>query len=311
MELRNISKVFVKVTTRYKTRIKAVDDISLEIMEGKNIGIIGESGSGKTTLGKIMVKLLEPDKGEIYYKNKEITYVKRNKIMDFKKEVQMIFQDPYSSLDPRMKIGDQIRDFIKLGGNEPSDKLILKYLSMVNLSEDILNKRPIEISGGQRQRVAIAKVLTLNPRLIVADEPVSALDASIRSQVITTLQNLASKSNITFVYITHDISTLPFVVELINVMYRGKIVETGTINEIIKDSYHPYTRALLEAVPDINNPNKNLNITIRGIEDENITREGGCVFYDRCPYAKPICEKEVPLLKEIKNGHKVACHLYG
>jgi oligopeptide/dipeptide ABC transporter ATP-binding protein len=310
MELKNITKEFVKVTLQSKYKIKAVDNISLDIIEGRNVGIIGESGSGKTTLGKIIVKLIDPDSGNIYYKGQDITYKKRNKLKDFKNEVQMIFQDPYSSLDPRMKIGDQIRDFIKLSGNDYSDELVLSYLSKVNLSEDVLNKKPAEISGGQRQRVAIVKVLTLNPKLIVADEPVSSLDASIRSQIITTLQNLTLKSGITFVYITHDISTLPFIVDTINVMYKGKIVESGSIKEILKESYHPYTKALIEAVPDINKSNKSLNIDIKNIEDENMKEENGCVFYNRCPYAMPICGKKVPELKQIKNNHKVACHLY-
>lgn len=311
LELNNVSKSFVKKTGQGIVRINAVDNVSLSVTEQSNVGIIGESGSGKTTLGRIMTKLTEPDSGLITYRSVNVTGKKRKKLSEFRREVQMIFQDPYSSLDPRMSVRAAIADFMKLGGNEPDQEHISRYLSMVNLDDDILDKRPRDISGGQRQRVAVARVLALNPRIIVADEPVSALDVSIRSQVLTMFQDIRRRAGITFVYITHDISTLPYVAEQMHVMYRGRIVESCDIRSLISEPLHPYTMGLLAAVPDFNKDTADISRHIKSTSDVDMVPEHGCSFYYRCAHALPVCKDVDPPLAEQEKGRLVACHLYG
>ncbi len=311
LELKNVSKTFVKRTGQGLVRINAVDNVSIKVSEQLNVGVIGESGSGKTTLGRIMTKLTEAEKGEIHYRSVDVTRKRRRRLKEFRREVQMIFQDPYSSLDPRMTVRDTIVDFMKLGGSDPDSEQISKYLSMVNLDEDILVKRPRDISGGQRQRVAVARVLALNPRIIVADEPVSALDVSIRSQVLMMLQNLRKNAGITFVYITHDLSTLPFVAEQVHVMYRGRVVESCNVMDLIREPLHPYTMGLLAAVPDFNKSLTDISKHIKNTSDVDAVPEAGCSFYYRCAHAMPICKDVNPALSVDDKGRSVACHLYG
>lgn len=310
LEVRDVSKSFVKGTGPRLVKIDAVDRVSISVDEGVNVGIIGESGSGKTTLGRLMTKLIDPEYGTVLYRGSDITHVKRRKSGAFSREVQMIFQDPYSSLDPRMPVSKSIADFMKVEGAPPNHDEILQYLEMVNLDSNVAGKRPGDLSGGQRQRVAVAKVLALHPRIIVADEPVSALDVSIRSQVLTMLEDLRRKAGITFAYITHDLSTLPFVADYVHVMYRGSIVESSGMDGIIQEPLHPYTKGLLAAVPDFGRSPTEVGKHIKSDADPDNVPPTGCKFYFRCAYAMPVCLNVVPRLLDQGGGRLVACHLY-
>lgn len=310
MEVRDVSKSFVKGTGQRIVRIDAVDRVSLSIDEGVNIGIIGESGSGKTTLGRIMTKLISPDSGRLIYLGSDITGRKRRKSGTFGREVQMIFQDPYSSLDPRMTVSKCIGDFMKVKGAAPDRDAILHYLDMVNLDSNVAGKKPGDLSGGQRQRVAVAKVLALRPKIIIADEPVSALDVSIRSQVLMMLEDLRRKAGITFAYITHDLSTLPFVADYVHVMYRGSVVEASSMDAVLREPLHPYTKGLLAAVPDFGKSPTEVGKHIKADADPDRVPAAGCKFYFRCAYAMPICREVVPELSDQGGGRYVSCHLY-
>ncbi|MEM3191874.1 MAG: ABC transporter ATP-binding protein [Candidatus Parvarchaeota archaeon] len=302
-----MTKIFKK---NPRQSITAVDRVTLSVQEEENIGIIGESGSGKTTLGKIMVGLLAPDSGRIIYMNEDVTKGNGRKLKTFRKEVQMIFQDPYSSLDPKMTVHHLLSDFMRINGKKPTQESLSKFLEMVSLDESLLDKYPSNLSGGQRQRVAIARVLTLQPKLVIADEPVSSLDVSVRSQILQLLNDLRLNSHITFVYITHDISSLPFVAERVIVMYRGSIVEISEIKKIITDPLHPYTKGLLAAVPDYGKDLTKVGEHIIQTADIDDVSLGGCKFYSRCAYSMERCKTTEPLLKVVEGGRQVACHLY-
>ncbi len=308
LSLRNIVKRFTKVVGGQTTLITAVDNVNLDIFLGQSVGIIGESGSGKTTLGKIMVKLLNPDAGTISFGQKDITRVKGSALRDFRASVQMIFQDPYSSLDPKMRVKDLIADFFRLANRKPTREDILRQLELVSLDQDVADKLPHELSGGQRQRVAIARALSLNPKLIVADEPVSALDVSIRSQILQLLAKLQGQAGVTYVLITHDIATLPLLVDNIYVMYAGSIVESAPTRTLIDRPLHPYTKALISAVPDLDG-NRESGLPIRPADLEEATHSGGCKYYGRCPYAMAVCRDVEPSLRTVEKGVTVACHL--
>lgn len=307
MKVENISKVFKKGPLH---TVVAVDRVSLVIERGVNVGIIGESGSGKTTLGKIMTRLTPANSGKLLYHGNDITKTRKRKLSGFRRGVQMIFQDPYSSLDPKMTVFQLLTDFMRLNGEAASREKCANYLEMVSLNKNLLDKYPSDLSGGQRQRVAIARVLTLQPEMIVADEPVSSLDVSVRAQILQLLNELRTKSDITFVYITHDISSLPFVTEIVYVMYRGSIVEVSKIGEVIKKPLHPYTKGLLTAVPDYGRDITKVNEHIIEVSDIDEMPKGGCKFYFRCAYAMDKCKVTEPELKEVESGRQVACHLY-
>lgn len=306
MELKEIYKTFKKGPIH---SVVAVDNISLDIQAGTNIGIIGESGSGKTTLGKIMTKLIEPDSGKIVFDSRDVTRLKRKKIRDFRRNVQMIFQDPYSSLDSKMTVQKLLSDFIKLNGGEPDQETLFKSLDNVSLNNTLLGKYPSELSGGQRQRVAIARALTLKPRLIIADEPVSSLDVSVRAQILELLNDLHAKANLTFVYVTHDISSLPFVAKKVYVMYRGSVVEVSEIRSLLNEPLHPYSRGLLASVPDYGRDITDVREHILEGVDIDKMPPNGCKFYYRCAYAMDRCKDDVPKLRKMENGREVACHL--
>lgn len=308
LSLRNIVKRFTKVVGGQTTLITAVDNVNLDIFLGQSVGIIGESGSGKTTLGKIMVKLLDPDGGTISFGQKDITRLKGSGLRDFRASVQMIFQDPYSSLDPKMRVKDLIADFYRLANKKPTREDILRQLELVSLDQDVADKLPHELSGGQRQRVAIARALSLNPKLIVADEPVSALDVSIRSQILQLLAKLQGQAGVTYVLITHDIATLPLLVDYIYVMYAGSIVESAPTRTLIDRPLHPYTKALISAVPDLDG-NRESGLPIPPGDVEEATHSGGCKYYGRCPYAMAVCRDVEPSLRTVEKGVMVACHL--
>jgi peptide/nickel transport system ATP-binding protein len=278
------------------------------------MGIAGESGSGKTTLGKLMLKLLEPTAGEIYFMDKNLKEIKGEDFKKFRREAQMIFQDPYASLNPRIRIGESIMMGVNVHYNNLDEKekkkMVYDIMEKVGLTpaEEIYKRYPHELSGGQRQRAVIARALILKPKFIVADEPVAMVDVSIRAQILDLLLELKKEMDLTYVIITHDLSVAYYISNKISIMYLGKIVEMGSKESIFNDPLHPYTQALIQAIPTIKG-RKERKI-VGGEVPSAIRPPSGCRFHPRCPFAMEICKKVEPELIEIKPNHYVACHLY-
>lgn len=298
------------IFSRQKRFIKALDGISLNIEKGEIYSLVGETGSGKTTLGKILVGLIPPTEGAVKIDGIDIYSLRKKEIKQLRKKVQMIFQDPYESLDPKYKVKDIIEEPLKFNHIEYSKDRIIELLDFVSLKppEDFINKYPFQLSGGQRQRVAIARALAISPEFIIADEPVSMLDASIRANFLNILKDMNRNYNLSILMITHDISIASYMGKRISVLYRGKIVEQGSTYEIIKNPLHPYTIALIESIPLIGKRDKEVHI-----KDEissNIPVDKGCNFYPRCPFAMDICKEKEPELEVISQNHLVACFLY-
>ncbi len=296
--------------------VRAVDGISFNIYEGEIFGLAGESGSGKTTTGRLILRLIEPTEGKIYFEDTDITNLKSKELKPYRRRMQIIFQDPYESLNPRMTVYDIITEPLrvhKIGeGEEERLELAYKILESVQLipPEEFLYRFPHELSGGQRQRVAIARALILRPKFIVADEPISMLDMSIRAEILNLMLNLKKEYGLTYLYITHDLATARYICDRIAIMYLGKIVELGSMDSVLENPLHPYTRALLAAVPVPDPDIKIGEIPIKGEIPSPINIPSGCRFHPRCPYAKEICRSKEPELKEIEYQHFVACHLY-
>lgn len=292
-----------------KNITKAVNNLSCKIQKGEIYAIAGESGCGKSTLSKAIIRLEPITSGEILFKGKNINTLSKNELKDFRKHVQMIFQNPYASLNPKMKIKDILKEPLEINtdlSKEDINKQIIKILKKVGLDKDILELYPHEFSGGQRQRIAIARALILNPELILADEPVSALDVSIQAQIINLLKELKKEYNLTFLFISHDLSVIKYISDRVGIMYLGEIVEEGTSNEIFYEPKHPYTKALLNAAPQINK-DKSQNELLKGDLPTDIPL--GCKFHTRCPYAKPECREKHPEITNITNTHYVKCFL--
>ena len=295
--------------------VKAVDRVSFTLNKGETLGLVGESGCGKTTTGRTILKLYEPTSGQIIFNGKDITKSSVKEMIPLRKEMQMIFQDPYASLDPRMTVGDIIGEAIdihKLLTGEERTERIRSLLSKVGLAGDHINRYPHEFSGGQRQRIGIARALAVEPSLIVCDEPISALDVSIQAQVINMLEELQEELGLTYLFIAHDLSMVKHISTHIGVMYLGRMVERGESNKVYSEALHPYTQALLSAVPipDPDIAKNNKRIVLEGDIPSPIDPPPGCRFKGRCRCAKPICSEIDPELKEVKPGHFVACHLY-
>ncbi|MCS7113935.1 MAG: ABC transporter ATP-binding protein [Nitrososphaerota archaeon] len=314
IELVNIKTYFYVTKGFFKTLVvKAVDGVSLTIHKSETVALVGESGSGKTTLGRTALKLVDPTSGKIIFEGKDITHVKEN-LKEFRKKAQMVFQDPFMSLNPYMTIRQIIEEPMLVHGYpaDEREKKLLKALSDVRLlpTEEFLPKYPHMLSGGQRQRVGIAKAIVLDPVFLVADEPVSMIDASSRAEILFLLRDLQKKYAMGIMYITHDIATANYFSDNIGVMYLGKIVEYGPTKEVIKNPLHPYTKALIEAVPDPDPGNrfKERNV-IPGEPPSPINPPSGCRFNTRCPFVFGKC-KEEPQLVDVGNKHMVACHLH-
>ncbi|NLJ83580.1 MAG: dipeptide ABC transporter ATP-binding protein [Halanaerobiaceae bacterium] len=316
LEVKNLKKYFpVKAGVLRKTvaHVKAVDGVSFHINEGETLGLVGESGCGKSTTGHTILRLLEATGGEVIFDGKDVLSLNRREMREIRKEMQIIFQDPYASLNPRMTVGEIIAEPLiihKLVKNkEERREKVAWLLDSVGLTADHMSRFPHEFSGGQRQRIGIARALAVNPRLIIADEPVSALDVSIQAQVINLLQDLQKKFSLTYLFIAHDLSVVKHISDRIGVMYLGKIVELADKDELFNNPLHPYTKALLSAIPVPDPEHKKERIILKGDVPNPVNPPKGCPFHPRCPSAKDICKQVVPELKDYGNGHFASCHL--
>lgn len=309
---RSILDVIKRKSQKY---LKAVDGVSFKILKGEIFCLAGESGCGKTTTGRTILRLIEPTAGKILFNRENILEYDENRIKAFRRRAQIIFQDPYESVNPRMTIYDIVEEPLrihKIGNKEERMEMVHKMLEEVELKppESFLYRFPHELSGGQRQRVAIARALILNPLFIVADEPVSMLDMSIRAEILNLMLSLKDRHNLTYLFITHDLAVAKYICDRIAIMYLGKIVELGDIEEVIDNPLHPYTRALISAVPVPDPREKIGEIPIKGEVTSPIDLPKGCRFRPRCLYVKDICKKKEPELIEVSKNHYVACHLY-
>ena len=315
LEVRNMVKYYpIKAGVFQHTvgHVKSVDGVSFNIGRGKTFGLVGESGCGKTTIGRTLLRLTEPTSGEAILNGKDIFKMNRRQLKEMRPYVQMIFQDPYSSLDPRMPVGEIIGEAVKehkiVKKSEYKD-YILEIMEDCGLRPYYIDRYPHEFSGGQRQRICIARALALNPSLIVADEPVSALDVSIQAQVINLMRDLQEKRGLSYLFISHDLSVVEYISDVVGVMYLGNLVEMAPKKELFKNPQHPYTKALLSAVP-IPDPDVKMNrIILEGDIPSPSNPPKGCKFHTRCPYAKPICKEQAPEFKDYGNNHQIACHL--
>ncbi|MCG8695380.1 MAG: dipeptide ABC transporter ATP-binding protein [Minwuiales bacterium] len=292
--------------------VYAVDGVSFTVRKGETLGLVGESGCGKSTVGKTIMRLIEPTDGSIKIRDKDITHVTGEALRNYRREMQIVFQDPYSSLNPRMSAGDIVGEALANYGiatGREKDRQVEALFDRVGLRREHMLKYPHEFSGGQRQRLGIARALALNPSLIVADEPVSALDVSVQAQVINLLMDLQEEFNLTFLFISHDLAVVEHISHRIAVMYLGKIVEITDKTTLFKMPLHPYSEALLSAVPIPDPTMRRERIILQGDVPSPISPPSGCRFHTRCPYAVERCRAEEPPLKEVAPGHTVACHL--
>ncbi|MCS6133011.1 UNVERIFIED_ORG: ABC transporter ATP-binding protein [Clostridium botulinum] len=316
MEIKNLKKYFPVDSSGFFQKpqyVQAVDDVSFNIYRGETLGIVGESGCGKSTMGRLLVNLLDSTSGDILFEGQDINKIRKKNRKDISKNIQIIFQDPYASLNPRMKIGDIIKEPMKvnnIANGVELDKEVDKLLNYVGLSSYHKDRFPHEFSGGQRQRVGIARAISVNPKLIVCDEAVSALDVSIQAQILNLLSDLQKELGFTYLFIAHGLNVVKHISNRVGVMYLGKIVEIGDVNSLYSSPLHPYTKALLSAIPVPNPKIKKERIILSGDVPSPINPPKGCRFHTRCPNCTNICKEIEPKLVELKNGHTVACHLY-
>jgi len=292
--------------------IKAVDDVSFEIKKGETLGIVGESGCGKSTTGRTILRLIEKTEGSVIYKGTDINELNKSELRKLRTDMQIVFQDPYSSLNPRMTVGESIGEAAihhGLVSKGESRDLVFETMKICGLSDYQIDRYPHEFSGGQRQRIGIARALILNPSFVVADEPVSALDVSIQAQIINLLSDLQQKKEITYLFISHDLGVVEHLSTKVGVMYLGSMVELGPRSEIYKNPLHPYTQALFSAIPTPDPTLRKKRIILTGDIPSPANPPKGCKFHTRCPYAKEVCMEEVPKYRDVGSDHFVACHL--
>ncbi|WLD94403.1 ABC transporter ATP-binding protein [Alkalihalobacillus sp. AL-G] len=305
-----IKKGLFSKSTNY---VKAVDGVDLTVHAGETLGIVGESGCGKSTLGKTLLRLVDPIDGEIIFNGKNITQLNKNQMRPIRQDMQIIFQDPYASLSPRMTIGEIIEEPMiihRLHNSKERKHRVNDLLEIVGLSKFQQDRYPHEFSGGQRQRIGIARALAINPKLIVADEAVSALDVSIQSQILNLLIDLQKEFNLTYLFISHDLSVVKHISDRVAVMYLGKIVEITEKDKVFNNPLHPYTKSLLSAIPVPNPLAKRERIVLKGDLPSPSNPPKGCTFHTRCPMKMASCETLPPKLQEVEPGHYVSCHLY-
>jgi len=316
LEVKGLKKYFpitgglLRKTVGY---VKAVDGVDLFIKRAETLGLVGESGCGKSTLGRAILRLIDATEGEITYNGQNILELTKEEMRELRKKMQIIFQDPYASLNPRMTVGDIVgepMDIFGLAKGREKEERILELLNIVGLDVQHIRRYPHEFSGGQRQRIGIARALAVNPEIIICDEPVSALDVSVRSQVLNLMQELQQKFQLTYLFISHDLSVVKHISDRVCVMYLGKIVEVSEKNELYSNPLHPYTKALLSAIPIPDPEAKRERIILEGDVPTPINPPTGCRFHTRCQYTMPVCSQQEPILKDIGNEHFVACHLY-
>ena len=316
VQIKNLTKFFTVETDilgRQTSVLKAVDDVSFDIFKGEAFGLVGESGCGKTTIGKMLVNLYKPTSGTILFEGNDLTTLSDNKRREYCKDIQLIFQDPYASLNPRMTIGDIIAEPIKINKLLPSNEVenrVNYLLNCVGLANHHRNRYPHEFSGGQRQRVGIARALAVQPKLIVCDEPVSALDVSIQAQVLNLLDDLKDEFGLTYLFIAHGLNVVKHISDRVGVMYLGKLMEIADKRGLYANPLNPYTQALLSAIPDTDVTHKKERIILKGDVPSPIDPGEGCRFSSRCFKAFEGCDKICPPLRDVEKGHSVACRLY-
>lgn len=317
IEVKNLKKWFPirgGILSRVVANVKAVNDVSFAVKKGEVVGLVGESGSGKTTVGRTILRLIEPTDGSIYFDGQDITHLPKNQLRAYRRKMQIIFQDPFASLNPRMTVGAIIGEALIIHGlarsqREREDRVV-ELLETVGLRADHMRRFPHEFSGGQRQRIGIARALAVSPKLIVCDEPVSALDVSIQAQVVNLLEDLQEKFGLSYLFIAHDLSVVEHISHRVAVMYLGRIVEIASSHDLYSAPLHPYTEALLSAVPIPDPTVRRTRIRLEGDPPSPLRPPSGCAFHTRCPIAKKdVCSVEVPALREARPGHFVACHL--
>ncbi|MGM0498586.1 MAG: ABC transporter ATP-binding protein [Bacillota bacterium] len=316
LEVKNLKKYFpVKAGIFKKTvaHVKAVDDISFTVKEGETLGLVGESGCGKSTTGRTILRLLEATAGEVIFEGKSVMDLDKKAMRAIRRDMQIIFQDPYASLNPRMTVADIVGeplDIHKLAKNKKErNEKVREILENVGLGAEYMHRYPHEFSGGQRQRIGVARALAVDPKLIIADEPVSALDVSVQAQVVNLLQDLQKEFGLTYLFIAHDLSVVKHISDRVAVMYLGKIVELTDKKELFKNPIHPYTQSLLSAIPEADPKKKKDRIILEGDVPSPVDPPSGCRFHPRCPKAFDTCSVKEPEFKEYGDGHFAACHL--
>ena len=315
LEVQKVKKEFVtskSLTGKPVKIVHAVDSVDLTISEGETIGVVGESGCGKSTLGRCILQLIKPTAGHVLYRGEDITKLNKEQMRQMRRKMQLIFQDPYASLNPRMTVLELIMaplEAFGIGTMEERVQRVKEIMELVGMPENMMNRYPHEFSGGQRQRIVIARALVLNPEFVVCDEPVSALDVSVRAQVLNLIQELKKKKHLTYMFISHDLSVVKYISDRIAVMYLGRIVEIAEKNELYNNPQHPYTKALLSVIPIPDVDNKMKREILTGDVPSPLNPPSGCYFHTRCKYATERCKTECPALHDVGNGHMVACHL--
>ena len=314
LETKDLSKYFTAkkgLLNRRPSVVKAVDHVSLSVKKGETLGLVGESGCGKSTLGRTILRLIPATEGQVLYNGEDILTYDKKKMWEMRRKLQIIFQDPYSSLNPRMTVYDLISaplEVYRIGTKKERREMVEEILQEVGLDKQYLNRFPHEFSGGQRQRIGIARALILNPEFVVCDEAVSALDVSVRAQVLNLMRNMQQKKNLTYLFISHDLSVVRHISDRIAVMYLGSVAEVAEKAQLYSNPMHPYTKALLSAIPLPDVKKKRQRIILEGDVPSAYNPPSGCKFHTRCPYATDRCKEEIPVLQEVEKGHKVACH---